>query len=100
MRTGGPRLVIGILLATLIPTLGFAQEVRVDALLLWPDHQLLGTPAGVGVSAATQQLYRVRFRLGYEHYWDRFGSFGSTCVGLIPPEMVPDCQGERRREAS
>lgn len=66
------------------------------AIQLWPDHDLLGSPRGLSVAVGTHVLDHVAVRLGFESYGDDFQSLGSTCVGLIPPNV--DCSGEPRRE--
>ena len=75
-----------------------AQEVRVDGVVAFTDHDLLGTPAGFGASLTVHPHARVGVRAAYERMEDDFGSFGSTCVGLVPPGQ--DCSGEPRSDAS
>lgn len=65
-----------------------------------PDHDLLGYPVGAAVAAGIRVNWVVGLRLGYERARDRFKSYGSAYVGLIPPEQVPECADEARRESS
>ena len=85
-----------VMLTLLVAPAGLAQELRVGALQAWPDHDLLGSPRGLSVAVGTRLLDRVGVRLGFESYGDDFQSLGSTCVGLIPPNV--DCSGELRSE--
>lgn len=73
-----------------------AQELQVSGGKAWLDHDLLGAPLGVEIALGVQVAGGVGVRLGYEGYRDRFGSFGSTCVGLVSPDE--DCDGEARRD--
>lgn len=75
---------------------GLAQELRVGAVQAWSDHDLLGSPRGLSVAVGTHLLDHFGIRVGFESYGDDFQSLGSTCVGLIPPNV--DCSGELRRE--
>jgi hypothetical protein len=55
---------------------------------------------GIAFSAGVPVYRRIGIRVGYQLSQDHFGSFGSTCMGLIPPEMEDECAGEDRREES
>ncbi len=97
MRTGTA--LMGLLaLATPVPA--EAQDIRVGAVQTWPDHALLGAPLGISVSAGWRAYPVIGVRIGYEAAWDEFSSFGSTCVGLIPPEGIKECGGEPRQESA
>lgn len=87
------------LFLALIPLPGDAQELRLGAVRSWPGNNRLGSPLGLVVSVGGRSESRFGFRLAYERSSDRFNTFGSTCVGLIPPEPIPDCAAETQREA-
>lgn len=72
------------------------QEVRLHASQEWASHPLLGTPVGVGVGVNVPISARAGALVGLEFSGDEFRSTGSTCVGLIPPDM--DCSPEPRDE--
>jgi len=74
-----------------------AQEIRLRAGQAWPDQSLLGNPQGFGIDVG-RSFDRVGVRLGVEVYGDDFASFGSTCVGLIPPDE--ECAPEQRDDES
>lgn len=90
------RLFGALVLVVLATPPAAAQELRVSALKMWPDHDLLGSPHGLGLAASARPFGRAGIRFGVEVSRDDFDSFGSTCVGLIPPDV--DCSGEPRRE--
>lgn len=92
IRTGV--LVAGIF--TLLLSEASAQDVRVGVGKGWLDHELLGAPVGAGVTLGIQLTDRLGLRAGYERYRQDFTSFGSTCVGLMPPDA--DCDGESRTD--
>jgi len=98
--------VYGILLASLVlaclPSVSEleAQELRLGVIQSWPGNTRLGNPTGVVVSAGERPFGRWGFRLAYEFGRDRFRTFGSTCVGFIPPEEVPGCAPESQREVA
>ena len=77
-----------------------AQELRISPVFNQSDHDLLENPMGIAVSAGVPIYRRIGIRVGYQLSQDHFRSFGSTCVGLIPPEMEDECAGEDRREES
>jgi hypothetical protein len=77
-----------------------AQELRLGMVQSWPGNSRLGSPTGVVVSGGTRPFGRFGFRQAYEFGKDRFHTFGSTCVGLIPPEEVPGCEPEDQREVA
>ncbi len=89
-----------VLLLLLATRMLHGQEIRAGVTYAWPDHDLLGHPVGAAVAAGIRVNRVVGLRLGYERARDRFESYGSTCVGLIPPEQAEDCADEARRESS
>lgn len=95
-------LVLLLVVASLcfLPPQAGAQEFRLGILQSWPGNTRLGSPTGVVVAAGIRPFKRVGIRLAYERGEDRFRTFGSTCVGLIPPEQVPECAPESRREVA
>jgi hypothetical protein len=77
-----------------------AQELRLGLMQSWPGNNRLGSPTGLVASAGIRPFQRLGMRLAYERGQDRFRTFGSTCVGLIPPEQVPGCAPENQREVA
>jgi hypothetical protein len=94
--------VLGLLglFALLAPEGLTAQEIRIGFLQSWPGNTRLGSPAGIVGAAGVRPFERVGIRLAYQRGEDRFRTFGSTCVGLIPPEQVPECAPESQREVA
>lgn len=84
--------VFALLLFELLLCEASAQELHVHAGKQWVDHPLMGAPTGLGIGLGMPVANRVGLRLGYERLRDGFGSFGSTCVGLVSPEE--DCEPE------
>jgi hypothetical protein len=76
------------------------QELRVKAVHLRPDHDLLGNPTGMGLSIGFHPHELVGVQIGFEYALDEFRTVGSTCVGLIPPEMWEGCADEPREETA
>ena len=87
-RSANLAVVLLLLLST--PAL-HGQEIRVGATFAWPDHDLLGHPVGGAVAAGIRVNRVIGLRFGYERARDRFESYGSTCVGLIPPDQAEEC---------
>lgn len=77
-----------------------AQELRISSVFNQSDHDLVENPVGIAFAAGVPIYWRIGIRVGYQVSRDRFQSFGSTCNGLIPPEMEEECAGENRREES
>jgi hypothetical protein len=73
-----------------------AQELGVSVVHLRSDHELLESSTGFGVDAGIPLSSRVSLRLGYQASQATFAAFGSTCVGLVPPEQ--DCAFEDRTD--
>jgi len=73
-----------------------AQEVWFGGARGWTNHDLLRHPRGIEAGIEFGIRSRLSIQVGYQSSRNRFESFGSTCVGLVDPEL--DCDGEGRAE--
>ena len=75
-----------------------AQQLRFAGGLVKTDHHLLGSFPVLNAGIGFRPLPWFGVRLGFQGGRHRFDSFGTTCIGLVPPGQ--DCAPEPREETA